>query len=115
MPNPENLKPFKPGQSGNPDGRPKGSLNRSTIALKWLQLAMKDTNLMTGVEEQLTLEERMTLTMIKKAIDEKDVAAYKAVLDSGYGSPKQTSEVTMTEDVYKLEFTNAQTNTDSAA
>ncbi len=24
--------PFKPGQSGNPDGRPKGSLNKETLA-----------------------------------------------------------------------------------
>lgn len=28
------LRPFKPGQSGNPSGRPKGSKNKSTKALK---------------------------------------------------------------------------------
>ena len=32
----DNLKPFKKGESGNPNGRPKGSLNRSTVAKKWL-------------------------------------------------------------------------------
>ena len=37
MANEENLIPYKKGQSGNPNGRPKGSKNRSTIAKKWLQ------------------------------------------------------------------------------
>jgi hypothetical protein len=33
----EDLIPFVAGQSGNPNGRPKGSKNRSTIARKWLE------------------------------------------------------------------------------
>lgn len=37
----ENLKPFEPGQSGNPDGRPKGIQNWSTIVRELLE----DTNL----------------------------------------------------------------------
>jgi hypothetical protein len=42
MPEPENTagkqrgKPFKRGQSGNPDGRPKGSRNVTTVALETL-------------------------------------------------------------------------------
>src|SRR6516225_273095 len=31
--------PYKPGQSGNPKGRPKGSLNKTTVALKEAILA----------------------------------------------------------------------------
>ena len=31
-----NLKPFRPGQSGNPDGRPKGSRNKATLAMEAL-------------------------------------------------------------------------------
>ena len=29
---------FKKGVSGNPKGKPKGTLNRSTIAKKWLEV-----------------------------------------------------------------------------
>jgi len=35
----DNLKPnWEQGESGNPNGRPKGSKNRSTIAKKWLEV-----------------------------------------------------------------------------
>jgi hypothetical protein len=33
---PKQLTPFRPGQSGNPNGRPKGSRNRTTLALESL-------------------------------------------------------------------------------
>lgn len=46
MPNKENLKSFKPGQSGNPAGRPKGSRNVSTM-LKQL-LAQIDKEKFSG-------------------------------------------------------------------
>jgi hypothetical protein len=38
MANDENLKPAQKGEVRNPNGRPKGSLNRSTIARKWLEV-----------------------------------------------------------------------------
>lgn len=35
----DNLKPaWSQGESGNPNGRPKGSRNRSTIARQWLEV-----------------------------------------------------------------------------
>ena len=42
MANNGNLKPFKKGESGNPNGRPKGSKNRSTIMEKWLEVRRMD-------------------------------------------------------------------------
>ena len=33
---PKQLKPFRPGQSGNPNGRPKGSRNATTLAVESL-------------------------------------------------------------------------------
>ena len=42
MANEENLRPaWKPGESGNPNGRPKGSKNRSTIAKRLLESNQK--------------------------------------------------------------------------
>lgn len=91
MANEENLKSYKPGQSGNPKGRPKGSKNRSTIARQWLEVNQKLKNPITGQDETMSQEDLMTLALIKKA-REGDVSAYKALMDSGYGAPVQQIE-----------------------
>jgi hypothetical protein len=43
----KNLKPFQPGQSGNPAGRPKGSKHVSTIILEMLRKAFPDEDIPT--------------------------------------------------------------------
>lgn len=89
----DNLKPFEEGKSGNPNGRPKGSRNRSTIARRWLEVNQKLKNPLTSEEETMSQEDLMTLALIKKARDG-DVNAYKALMDSGYGAPVQQIEQT---------------------
>jgi hypothetical protein len=98
MPNKENIEKheFKKGESGNPNGRPKGAKNRSTIAKYWLEVNQKLKNPLTGAEETMSQEDLMTLALIKKA-REGDVAAYKALMDSGYGAPLQQIEQTILE------------------
>ena len=88
MPNPENIEKhkFEKGESGNPNGRPKGARNRSTIVRQWLDVEQRLKNPITGSEEQMNQEDLMTLAQIKKA-REGDTQAYKALLDSAYGSP----------------------------
>lgn len=90
MPNPENItdKKFPKGQSGNPNGRPKGSRNRSTVAKQWLEVAQKIKNPITGADETLEQQDIMTLALIKKA-REGDVSAYKELMDSAYGKSIQ--------------------------
>ena len=88
-----NLKPFEKGESGNPNGRPKGSKNRSTIARQWLEVNQNLKNPLTGETETMSQEDLMTLALIKKA-REGDVNAYKALMDSGYGAPVQQIEQT---------------------
>ncbi len=94
MANEDNIKKheFKKGQSGNPAGRPKGSLNRSTIARRWLEASRKGKNPITGEDEVLTQEDIITLALIRKAMDG-DVSAYKALMDSGYGTAKDTIDI----------------------
>jgi hypothetical protein len=87
---------WEKGESGNPAGRPKGSKNRSTIAKYWLEINQKLKNPLTGAEETMSQEDLMTLALIKKA-REGDVAAYKALMDSGYGAPIQQVEQTIIE------------------
>lgn len=95
MPNPENIEPhkFEKGSSGNPNGRPKGSKNRSTIARYWLSIEQNLKNPLTGDTETMSQEDLMTLALIKKA-REGDTNAYKALMDSGYGAPVQQVEQT---------------------
>jgi hypothetical protein len=92
----EDLNQFKKGESGNPNGRPKGSKNRSTIARQWLEVNQNLKNPLTGENETMSQEDLMTLALIKKARDG-DVNAYKALMDSGYGAPVQQIEQTVLE------------------
>jgi hypothetical protein len=96
MPNPENLTPFPPGNNANPNGRPKGSKNRSTIARKWLEVMQESKNPITGELEKLSQEDLITLAMIHKA-RKGDVGAYKQLMDSGFGMPTQQIEQTIIE------------------
>ena len=93
----KDIKPsWEKGESGNPNGRPKGSRNRSTIARKWLEVNQSLKNPLTGENETMSQEDLMTLALIKKARDG-DTNAYKALMDSGYGAPVQQIEQTNTE------------------
>jgi hypothetical protein len=101
MPNKENLIPAQLGEIRNPNGRPKGSLNRSTIARKWLEVNQSINNPLTGEQETMSQEDSMTLALIKKA-REGDVNAYKALMDSGYGAAAQTLETNLTVNDFEL-------------
>jgi hypothetical protein len=83
MPNPENLKSYKKGQSGNPSGKPPGAKNRSTLLKKWLEVNVKDG---------ITVEDEVILALIKKA-KQGDVQAIKEVQDTLHGKIADKSEV----------------------
>ncbi len=89
----DNLKKFSSEYQPEKNGRPKGVKNRSTIARQWLEVNQNLKNPLTGENETMSQEDLMTLALIKKA-REGDVAAYKALMDSGYGSPVQQIEQT---------------------
>lgn len=97
----DNLKSFKKGESGNPNGRPKGSKNRSTIAKKILDMSsiFQDKTfaelkeMYPEIEKHMTAEEIMSVVMAHRAISKGDVNAYNALMASAYGSPTQKMEV----------------------
>jgi hypothetical protein len=99
-PNLENLKPFQPGQSGNPAGKPKGSQNRSTIAKQVLSMMVPIPNdirkalaaIYPDLPEKVTVEYLGTLSVMRKAIKKGSYLHYKAIQDSAYGAPKQEVE-----------------------
>lgn len=90
---PKGAKLFKKGQSGNPAGYPKGVRNRSTDA-KWaLNILENSKNDITEVIEKLSQEQLISIRMVLEAKNG-NVNAYKALMDSAYGSPVQQIEQT---------------------
>lgn len=108
MANEENLIPAQKGEVRNPTGRPKGSKNRSTIIKELFEFAKIQKNPLTGEQETLTQEQAITLAMLLKA-GKGDVNAYKALMDSCYGAPKQTTDTNLSvtdfdvKDLFKID------------
>ena len=90
----KNLKPpWKKGQSGNPNGRPKGVLNYKTIARRYLNMIIQSKNKLTKETENLTVQERLILDDFHDALfGSKSARAYarRNLADRLYGTPKQT-------------------------
>lgn len=107
MANEENLKPFKEGEAwtGNKEGRPPGTKNRSTIARKILEMRAifpkakfdKLKEIYPELTENMTVEEVMTIIQIDNAVDKADDKSYRAIMDSAYGAPKMTGDLTIRE------------------
>ena len=108
MPNAENVihHSFKPGESGNPAGRPKGSRGRSAIVRQVLgmQNVLPDKvfadlkRLYPEVEKRMTIAEVMTIVQANKAVTKQDTAAYRAIMDY---APEQLEEMSEMERVQK--------------
>lgn len=84
----ENLKPFKKGESGNPNGRPKGSLNYSTkmrLALEALAKSQDKTP-----EE---VEEMIYRTGLRQAL-QGDWKFYEDYMNRLHGKPIQPTDIT---------------------
>lgn len=84
----DNLKPFKKGQSGNPNGRPKGQRNYATIYREAL-IKLADLNDKTPE----ALEEEMLSKAILSA-RKGDYRFYKDLLDRLYGKAVQSIDHT---------------------
>jgi len=89
----------------NRKGYEKGLPNRSTVAKFILSLEyIPPKEAMDLLKKQyknlpknFTIEEMATLMQAKKSIDDQDTAAYKALMDSAHGAPKQEHEHTRKE------------------
>lgn len=70
----DGLIPFEAGKSGNPAGKPKGALNRSTLYRKHLEKIGKNGMVVDD----------LILAAIDKALTG-DINALKEIMDSGFG------------------------------
>ena len=90
---------FKKGESGNVNGRPLGKRNRSTVIKRWLDAIDKGENPITGDTEDMSMEDKMTIALLAKAL-KGDTQAYNALMNSAYGQPKQEVQLETTQEVY---------------
>jgi len=97
--NPPKHSQFKPGISPNPSGRPRGVRNRSTVLKEFLEATLKTKNPITGLEETLTVEQRMALSMIAQVLTKGNVQAWNSIKDDVYGkiTDKIESNLTITD------------------
>jgi hypothetical protein len=81
--NSNNLTPWTAGQSGNPSGKQKGTLNRATILKRYLSASLKDnpSDIPFELEGRITVEDAIALALIKKALSG-DIAAIKEIQDT---------------------------------
>lgn len=82
----KNLILWKPGQSGNPKGKPKGTKNFKTILAQVLGAYKEDF-----AGEEIDGAKKVAITLFKKAVYEKngDIAAIRELLDRLEGRPIQ--------------------------
>lgn len=92
MPKPENLKPpWKPGQSGNPKGKKKGTLAAKTILREFLAVESGSKHPKTG--QKLNCYQHALLACIKKAMNG-DLSSLKEIIDRLEGKPNQKVDIT---------------------
>lgn len=85
------LNPFPEGTSGNPEGRPKGSRNLSTILREMLQEEIEITT-EEGKKEKKQLQDIIVRKLIKKANDG-NLRAIEQVFDRIEGKAKQEMKI----------------------
>jgi len=96
----KNLKPFQKGNK-NSKGRPKGSLNRSTLIKQWLTIKIESENPFTSKIEKLTLEDFIVLGMIEGAKKGSKPCA-DFLFDAKYG--KQTTPLEVDLDIVSVDW-----------
>lgn len=107
MANEQNLIPAKEGEpSRNPDGRPKGSRNRSTILNEILQ-HIKEGKDLDGTMTKRELEYWIMLKKIHNALSGKD-QSINDILDWKYGKQETKQEIVISDINKHIADINAQ-------
>ena len=86
MPNPENLTPWKKGQSGNPNGKKKGCLSAKTILQRYLAIESGSKHPLTG--HKMNCYEHIIVKIMEQAM-KGNLKAAKELIDRLEGKPNQ--------------------------
>lgn len=83
--NNDNLKPFQPGQSGNPSGKPKGAKHYSTLLKEALELGVEvEIN-----KKKITVDEAELIKQVAKGIAKGNIKFIELAFDRVDGKPNQ--------------------------
>lgn len=94
----DNLVPFKKGETGNPNGRPKGKRNFSTIFYDALENLAKKNN-MDALSLETEIVEKALLSARKG-----DARFYKDLMDRVHGQATQNTDVNLSGEGLKIFF-----------
>lgn len=91
-----NLTPFQKGVSGNKNGRPLGTKNRSTVVQIVLDALVQYPEdiyqelkkVFPGLNKRMRVEDMMTIAMADRVIRRGDPVAYEKLMDSRYGKQR---------------------------
>lgn len=91
----ENLKPWKPGQSGNPSGRPKGILDRDEVKAQLGKFwSMSATEVEAIAQDpKATAGQRMLASIVLKGIKTGDFSGADWLLNRTIGKVKEEVEI----------------------
>ena len=90
--NNENLVSFPKGVSGNPNGRPKGTKNRSTLVRELLEMESTFDNPLTEQSVKLSYVEQIIIVQIAEA-RKGNVQAFRELMDSAFGKIKEVHQI----------------------
>lgn len=79
---------FRPGQSGNPSGKPPGTVSRATQLRKWVDLVVSDVKAPDGSVVEGTVEDQLDVAQIAMALTG-NTMAYNAIKEELYGKRMQ--------------------------
>ena len=93
--NPQNLKPFKPGQSGNPSGKPKGLLTTTEVSGLLSKFCRLSRDELTAViqNNKSSMIEITVASILAKAAKDGDYSRLEFLLARSIGKVKEQLEV----------------------
>lgn len=89
---------FKPGQSGNPKGRPRGSKNFDTLFKKAIRKIAK--------EKKLPVKDPEVEMVVRAVIEalEGNYSFFKDLMDRRYGTPKGSVDINFDDNIKKVKW-----------
>jgi hypothetical protein len=123
MANTDNLKPFKKGQSGNPNGRPKSYVtglkdigyNMTEINMAIRNMLSMNMNELKAVFENpdATILEKTVAGAMRKSLEKGSLYSIETLLSRVFGKPKETADVKQDTEI-TIKFANGDYFTDSS-